>query len=136
MAVRSYKDLIAWQKAMELAATVYQLTANFPKAEMYCLTSQIRRAAVSIPSNLAEGQGRGATIDFVRYTRIALGSLQELETQIILAGRLGYAAAPALDHVIACIAEVGKLTRGLQKSLGQAKRPASDSINNQLPTIN
>src|SRR5688572_15690116 len=88
--IRSYKDLIAWQKAMDLAALVYESIAGFPGDERYGLTSQIKRSAVSIPSNLAEGSSRRSTPEFLRYINIATGSLAELETQLLLANRLSY----------------------------------------------
>ncbi|HEX2973988.1 MAG TPA: four helix bundle protein [Tepidisphaeraceae bacterium] len=119
MAVRSYKELIVWQRAMDLVVAVYEATRTFPKEEMYGLTSQIRRCAVSVPSNLAEGQGRGTTLGFLRYTRIAMGSLQELETQLVLANRLSYMKQELLDGLLTVSDEVGRLTRGLQKSLGE-----------------
>lgn len=82
--IQSYKDLIVWQKAMTAAKDVYTLTASLPKAELYGLTSQIRRAAVSIPSNIAEGHKRGTRKDYRQFLRIALGSSAELETQLEL----------------------------------------------------
>src|SRR5262245_27131090 len=90
MAVRHYSELIAWQKAMDLVIQVYQLSEPFLQREMFGLTNQIRRAAVSIPSNVAEGQGRGTTKDFVHFLCVARGSLQELETQVLIAWRLNY----------------------------------------------
>lgn len=128
MAVKSYKELIAWQRAMDLVVAVYQATQAFPKEELYGLTSQIRRCAVSVPSNLAEGQGRGTTLDFLRFTHIAMGSLQELETQLAIATRLSFMKQELLDGLLAASDEVGRLTRGLQKSLdsllnADAQRP-------------
>ena len=79
MAVQSYRQLIVWQKALELVKIIYNLTNNFPKAEIYGLTSQVRRAAVSIPSNIAEGQGRDSTKEFLHHLSIAYGSLMEVE---------------------------------------------------------
>ena len=117
MAVQSYKDLIVWQRGMDLAVETYQLTQRFPREEMYGLTSQVRRSAVSVPSNVAEGQGRGVGAEFAHHLRISLGSLQELETQILLAERLRYVTAADIGPVLATVAEVGRLNRGLQKSL-------------------
>jgi four helix bundle protein len=114
---KSYKDLVAWQKAMDLAVAVYGVTRMFPKEEIYALTSQVRRAAVSVPSNIAEGQGRGSKTDFQRFTRIAIGSLQEVETQLLLGSRLEYVSQLALDPVLRQLDEVARITRGLQKSL-------------------
>src|SRR5712691_5534753 len=87
MKVKNYQELIVWQKAMDLVEDVYKASRDFPREEVYALTSQIRRAAVSIPSNIAEGQGRRTTLDFLRHLSIAYGSLREVETQILIAGR-------------------------------------------------
>ena len=89
MKVKNYQELIVWQKAMDLVEDVYKSSRDFPREEIYALTSQIRRAAVSIPSNIAEGQGRRTTLDFLRHLSIAYGSLREVETQILIAGRRG-----------------------------------------------
>ena len=86
----SYRDLIVWQKSMNLAKETYQLTKSFPKEEIYGLTSQIRRCAISIPSNIAEGKGRGSDKEFVRFLQISLGSLYELNTQLELSYDLNY----------------------------------------------
>src|SRR5436305_7707459 len=87
---RNYQDLIVWQRAMDLVVAVYRFTAALPKQETYGLVSQMRRASVSIPSNIAEGQGRGGSPEFVRFLHIAHGSLRELETQVFICDRLGY----------------------------------------------
>lgn len=89
---QSYQELVVWQRAIELAKVIYEETKTFPRDEQFGLTSQIRRAAVSIPSNIAEGQARGQRADFCRFLRIALGSAAELHTQLILAQQLGYIA--------------------------------------------
>ena len=117
MPVQSYKELIVWQRGMDLAVETYELTKRFPREELYGLTSQARRSAVSVPSNVAEGQGRGVGAEFAHHLRISQGSLQELETQLLLAERLKYVSAATLDPVLATAAEVGRLNRGLQKSL-------------------
>jgi len=88
MKVRNYQELIVWQRAMDLVEEIYKATKEFPREELYALTSQIRRAAVSIPSNIAEGQGRRTTADFLRHLSIAYGSLREVETQALIARRL------------------------------------------------
>ncbi len=90
MALKSYKDLIVWQKAIDLVILVYRRTAAFPKEEVYGLRQQIRRAAVSVPSNIAEGQCRSSTRDFLNFLAIARGSLGEVETQLTIAERLEY----------------------------------------------
>src|ERR1700733_10636065 len=90
MAVQSYKELIAWQKAMDLVVAIYQATAAFPAEVRFGLTVQLRRAAIAVPSNIADGQGRGPGNDFVRHLGIARGSLNEIDTQLVLAVRLGF----------------------------------------------
>ena len=110
-----YQKLEAWQMAMSLAEAVYQTTRTFPKEEIYGLTSQIRRAAVSIPSNIAEGAARASTKEFMQFLHIARGSASELETQLLLAGKLGYLSAP--DNLMACLASVKRLLNGLIRSL-------------------
>ncbi len=122
MGVRDYRELIVWQKAMDLVETVYRMSGAFPSNELYGLTSQIRRAAVSIPSNIAEGQGRTTTRDFLHFLAIANGSLKEVETQTLIAQRLGYIDQSGASKVLALAAEVGRLLSGLRKSL-QAKQP-------------
>jgi four helix bundle protein len=117
MANRSYRDLIAWQKGVDLAVEIYKATRTFPREEVYGLTSQVRRAAVSVPSNLAEGQGRRTKGEFAHFTGFSMGSLQEIETQLIIAGRLGYMQETAVDGILAASDEVARLIRGLQKSL-------------------
>jgi four helix bundle protein len=88
--IRSYRDLRVWQSAMKLVTEVYQASKRFPRDEVYALTSQIRRCAVSIPSNIAEGYGRNSTSDYVRFLRTAMGSLYELQTQMQISLNLGY----------------------------------------------
>jgi four helix bundle protein len=126
VALRRYQDLIAWQKAMDLVTRVYEVTGGFPRREMYGLTNQLRRAAVSVPSNIAEGQGRKAGREFLRYLAISRGSLQELETQIIIASRLGYIEEPEHIDLIEKITEVSRVISGLSNSLSDPE-PASDS---------
>jgi len=117
MKARNYQDLVAWQKAMDLVADVYSVSRDFPREEVYALTNQVRRAAVSVPSNIAEGQGRRTTADFLRHLSIAYGSLREVETQILIAVRLGYSGQNKADEVMNRAAEVGRLLNGLMASL-------------------
>lgn len=112
-----FKDLIVWQKSMEMVAEVYKLTDNFPKREVYSLTDQIRRAAVSVPSNIAEGQAHHNHKEFLHFLRHAAGSLAELETQLYLAEKLGYAETPAINQVLQRVNEVGRILNGLIASI-------------------
>ena len=114
---KHYKELLVWQKGMNLAKLVYKLTMRFPAEQRYGLTSQLRRAAISVPSNIAEGQGRRTTADFVKYLSIAYGSLREVETQALIARRLNYVAEVALNKVLNHAGEVGRLLNGLMASL-------------------
>ena len=116
MTVKQYSDLIAWQKAMDLVEEVYKITRGFPKEELYGLASQLRRAAVSIPSNIAEGQSRGSR-EFVHYLSIAHGSLSELETQILIALRLRYVKDEQVMQFTQMANEVGRLINGLSNSI-------------------
>jgi four helix bundle protein len=115
--LRNYRDLIAWQKAMDLVELAYVLTKKFPKEEIYGLVAQLRRAAVSVPSNIAEGQGRGSAKEFSYFLAIAHGSLRELETQMLIAQRLTYIDGQQADRFLNLSSEVGRLIIGLKKSL-------------------
>ena len=115
--IRSYRDLIAWQKAMDLCERVYRATDAFPKAEVYGLTSQMRRAAVSIPSNIAEGQARNTRGELLQFLGHASGSLAELDTQSLLASRIGLLADQDATQLHYMTAEVGRLIGGLKRSL-------------------
>ena len=113
----SYRDLIVWQKAIRLAEKVYRFSARFPKEELYGLTTQIRRCAVSVPSNIAEGRGRGGDKEFVRFLQIALGSLYELQTQLELAKMLGY-GDENVEKLIELTVELEKMLNSLITSKG------------------
>ena len=117
MKVKNYRELIVWQKAMDLVIEVYTISTAFPREEVYGLTSQLRRAAVSVPSNIAEGQGRRTTADFLRHLSISYGSLREVETQTLIATRLGYLTDRRCQEVLNLAAEVGRLLNGLMTSL-------------------
>jgi four helix bundle protein len=117
MPVRSYRDLVAWQKAMELVVSVYTCTQTFPKVETYGLISQMRRAAVSVPSNIAEGHTRISTGEFRQFLGHALGSLVEIETQILIGERLSYIDAEKSNGLLARTTELGKILNGLLRSL-------------------
>lgn len=115
--MHNFKELIVWKKARELSRDLYLLTDKFPKSEFFGLVSQIRRAAISIPSNIAEGAGRGSDIDFCRFLDIAIGSAFELENQIYLAADLGFIDEISLQNILLRIDEVEKLLFSFKKSL-------------------
>ena len=117
MNVHCYRDLKVWQLGMDVAQAVYVLAREFPKQEVYGLTSQMQRAAVSIPANLAEGHSRPTTKDFLRFVGIALGSLAELETHLMLAVRLEYGNPDSIAEVLLTLDDLGRMLRALQKSL-------------------
>jgi four helix bundle protein len=121
IAVQSYRELICWQKGIELITEIYSLTQKFPKEEIYGLTSQIRRAAVSIPSNIAEGQGRFSRGEFKQFLGHARGSVFELESQILIARNLGYISQEKAQCLLTRIAEVGRILNGLLKSLDRPR---------------
>ena len=112
---RKHHDLLVWQQAILLVEQIYQLTAPFPQAEQYGLTSQMRRAAVSVPSNVAEGAARGSNADFNRFLIIARGSLSELETQVLIAQKLRF--TDNVNDVLTQIDQVFALLGGLINSL-------------------
>lgn len=115
---QSYRDLIAWQKGIALVATIYRITQNFPKDELYGLTSQLRRAAVSIPSNIAEGQGRKSNPEFRHFLHNAAGSLMEVETQLTIAAVLCYLSREKEAELLNQTNELGRIINGLILSLG------------------
>lgn len=111
--VHSYKDLIVWQKAMDLVIEVYQLTKSFPKTEQFCLISQMRRSAISIPSNIAEGRLRHSKADYMHFLVIAYSSGAELETQIEIAKRLRYLELSKFEIVDSLVLEVMKMLNSM-----------------------
>ena len=115
--LKNYKELKVWQKSYQLCLEIYKITKGFPKEETYGLTSQIRRAAVSVPSNMAEGYGRKTTPEYIQYLYIAYGSNCELETQASLSGDLGYIEAVKLEKLQDGIGEVERMLKALIKSL-------------------
>ena len=119
--MNNFKELNVWQKAIELVKEVYRLTDNFPNNEQFGLTSQIKRAAVSIPSNIAEGAGRKSNKEFEHFLSISLGSCFELETQIIIGQELNFINSDNCNIVVELILEIQKMIRGLQKSLQPKK---------------
>lgn len=119
--VQSFRDLAVWKKWMALVVDVYRATQAFPRTETYGLTSQLRRAAVSVPSNIAEGQARLSTGEFKQFLGNARGSLTEVETQILIARELGYLAHDESENVLAATAEVGRILNGLLNSLSNRR---------------
>ncbi len=117
MGIQSYRDLKVWQKAMDLVERCYQITKFFPKDELFGLTSQIRRAAVSIPSNIAEGSAREHTKELLYHLAISYGSLAELETDFQIAKRLGYIHLSTYNQVSVEATNIGKMLNGLRRSL-------------------
>jgi four helix bundle protein len=117
--VRHYRELVAWQKAMDLVVLVYKVTEEYPRKEMFGLTNQTRRAAVSVPSNIAEGQGRQTSREFANFLAIARGSLQELETQTLLGKRLKFVSEHQASEVLSLADEVSRILRGLSRSLAR-----------------
>jgi four helix bundle protein len=115
--INSYQDLRVWQDAMTLAESCYRLTRQFPRDELFGLTSQIRRASGSIPANIAEGHGREHTGSFVQHLRISQGSLKELETHLLLAERVGILATADMQPILIQCERIGKMVRTLIRSL-------------------
>ena len=113
----SYKELIVWQKGIDLVEKIFKATDTFPKSELYGLVSQMRRAAVAIPSNIAEGAGRQHTKEFIQFLGIAEGSATELETQLIIAERLQFLEKAEYDEIAALQLEIFKMLRVLIKKL-------------------
>ena len=117
MPLKHYQELVAWQKAMDFAEAVHRVTRRFPRHEMFGLTSQLRRAVVSVPTNIAEGQGRGTTKEFIQFLNYSSGSLQEVETQLILGRRFDYVTAGELDEFLKMSNELGRVNNGLIRAL-------------------
>ena len=115
--MKSYRELGVWQKAMNLAEACYRITKAFPDSEKFGLISQICRAATSVPANIAEGQGRQHTKEFLHHLSIAYGSLAELETHLMLSQRIGFLPEMALGKLLAQTEEVGKMLNGLRQAL-------------------
>jgi len=117
MSVQSYRELLVWQKAMDLCVEVHGAALLFPKQEVFGLSAQINRAVVSVPSNIAEGQGRRSTPDFIHFLSISRGSLNEVETQLTLAMRYGYLPPADHDVLLEQCFEIGRMLNGLIDSL-------------------
>jgi four helix bundle protein len=119
----SYRDLLAWQKAIDLVEEIYSCTRTFPKEEHFGLTNQLRRAAVSVPSNIAEGKGRFTDKDFNLFLHHARGSLFEIETQLTIAKRLGYLSETAAKKIMDQAGELARILNGLIRSIDPNEQP-------------
>jgi four helix bundle protein len=122
MSVQSYRDLRVWQAALIVGRRVYALTARFPASETFGLSQQLRRAAVSVASNIAEGHARGGTKEFLRFLAIARGSLAELDTQLIIACQLGYAVERDVEDVPSLVDSTSRMLRRLEQQLRRRVR--------------
>ncbi len=122
--IRHHRDLLVWQRAMQLADQMYDLTQRFPVSERYGLCSQIRRAAVSVPANIAEGHGRDHLGDYLRFLSFAMGSLMELDTLIRIAVMRGFVTLDEVSAAMATADEVGRMLSGLSRSLRKRYRSA------------
>ncbi len=120
--IRSYRDLSVWADGMELAADCYRLTRSFPAEERFGLVSQIRRASVSVPANIAEGHGRESTQTFIQFLRVSQGSLKELETHLLLCVRVGISSQQEIEPALARCESLGKRIRALIRSLQDKTR--------------
>jgi four helix bundle protein len=118
---KSYRDLEVWQRSMKLAKRIYQVTQKFPSDERFGLTNQLRRASVSVPSNLAEGHARFGPGEFSRFISIAMGSVAEIETQILLSTDLGYLTGELSREILEDLETIGKMLRGLAKSISKRR---------------
>ena len=117
MLQKPHKRLDVWQKSIELVQNIYELTKNFPSSEIYGLTSQMRRAVISIPSNISEGAARQTKKEFIQFLHVAQGSLSELDTHLEIAKRLGYIKGNLLDDIYPLMNDIDKMITGLIKSL-------------------
>jgi four helix bundle protein len=117
MSIQSYRELKVWQRAMDLIEQCYQATRSFPAEERYGLTSQIRRSAVSVAANIAEGQGRNHTKEFLNHLSMARGSLMEVETLLLASQRVGLLSQESLEPMLAMSAEISRMLTGLKQAL-------------------
>ena len=117
--MKTYREFIAWQKSMSFVTNIYKMTQSFPKEESFGLTSQIRRSAISIPSNFAEGFGRKGNKEFLRFINIAIGSLYECQTQLEISKNIGYLNADEFETSFNQSKEIEALLRGLAKTLNK-----------------
>ena len=119
--VKSYRDLRVWQKGMDLTAEVYRLSRSWPKEELYGLTSQARRAAASVPANIAEGYGRQSSTSYGQFLKVARGSLKELETHLLLAERVGLTPEGSCRQLLTQADDLGRMLGGLIKAVSRSR---------------
>jgi len=119
--IKTYRDLIVWQKSITLVTEIYEITKRFPRDETYGLISQIRRCAVSIPSNIAEGYGRNSTSDYIRFLHIATGSLYELQTQLEIAFNLEYLKKTVFDKLYESSREIERMLSSMSRKLNEKR---------------
>lgn len=129
MSIQSYRDLDVWKKSIILVKECYLLTGQLPKTETYGIASQLRRSAVSISANIAEGRSRSSTREFLRFLDIAYGSLAETETHLIIAQELGYFTEDTVNRILIQCAEIGRMLNGLMKTLKLKLVPAPRPLN-------
>ena len=127
MPSHGYRELVVWQKSMRFVTEVYRSTEGLPRSEVFGLCSQIRRAVVSVPSNIAEGQGRDSAKEFVHHLSFAYGSLMEAETQLQIAANLGYIERMEVDRLLNDAAEIGRMLNGLSRSIRRGNKLATDN---------
>jgi four helix bundle protein len=126
MTAKNYRDLIVWQRAFQFALEIYKATSHFPSEEKYGLIAQLRKAGVSVPSNIAEGEGRNSRAEFRRFLLIAHGSLREVETQILMADALKYLKRDDTANLTSMASEVGRLINGMCRSLRENRHFTAD----------
>jgi four helix bundle protein len=132
MSIRSYRDLEVWQKAMDLVVDCYNVTGQFPRTEIYGLVSQLQRAIVSVPANIAEGHGRSHTREYLNHLSIAYGSLMEAETHLQIAARLRYIDDMSLDALLKKSAGIGRMLNGLIQSLNRKRSREKPTVRNPI----
>lgn len=123
--IKSYRDLEVWKKSINLVKEIYKITSSFPKEEIYGLTAQLRRASISVPSNIAEGRSRESTKEYLRFIEISYSSIAELETQITIAYELNFINGKCLEKVLNGTSEIGRMLNGLSRSLKKKNPPTS-----------
>ena len=131
--LKSYRDLLVWQKGIDLVVIAYKATTGFPKSETYGLISQIRRAATSIPANIAEGYGRGSRKEYLQFLMVAQGSLKELETHFIVSEKLSYLTAAQKDRLLSQTDELGRMLGSLIRKLKASSSAATPYTQHPTP---